>query len=252
MVKPGHAESVAAAGGIKFNVAGVAVVGLGSGATRPTITMTTATTASIQVSANNISIQNFLFTSAFAAVATVFEVATTVVAKDFTVDNCEFRDGSSTLTLVSAIVQGGTTANTLDGLHFTNNTVIGTKATAVTAATTAVVITAAQDRQVYQGNFITHNVLLANTACLVAFGANAQTHLLIDGNKTVRPNTTSNGEIFSGGSTTSTGLISNNYAGTLSANGLIGPTGTLMSFINNYCMITGAQDKSALVNPAAV
>lgn len=38
-VLPGHAETVSAAAGIDFDVAGVKVVGLGAGAARPTITM---------------------------------------------------------------------------------------------------------------------------------------------------------------------------------------------------------------------
>lgn len=38
-VMPGHAETVSAAAGIDFDVAGVKVIGLGSGAARPTVTM---------------------------------------------------------------------------------------------------------------------------------------------------------------------------------------------------------------------
>jgi hypothetical protein len=34
--------------------------------------------------------------------------------------------------------------------------------------------------------------------------------------------------------------------------GLLIATGTKFAFFNNYSMITGAADKSALINPAAV
>lgn len=252
-VKPGHTETVAAAGGIALNKAGVAIIGLGVGSTRPTVTLGTLTTASIQVSAVNVTISNFLFVSALAAVATVFEVATTVVATDLTIDNCEFRDGSTALNLVSALVQGGTTANALDGLRFTNNTIVGKKASAVTAGTTAIVVTGAVDRAVIQNNVATHRVLLANTAVLIAAGANDLTNVLIDNNRTYRPNTSNNtGEILSSSSTASSGLITNNIAGTLSSSGLILPTGTKIAPARNFCMITGAADKSALENPAAV
>ncbi len=253
MVKPGHAETLAAAGDIALNKAGVAIIGLGVGSMRPTITLGTATTASIQVSANNITVSNFLFVSALAAVATVFEVATTVVANDLTIDNCEFRDGSTSLNLVSALVQGGTTANALDGLYFTNNKIVGKKASAVTAATTAIVLTGATDRAVIKGNIATHRVLLANTAVLLAVGANDLTNVWIDSNYTYRPNTSNNtGEILSSSSTASSGLVTNNISGTLSSNGLVAPVSTKLSFARNFCMITGAADKSALENPAAV
>jgi hypothetical protein len=42
-VKPGHAETISSASILSLNVAGVAIVGLGSGSNRPTLTFTTAT-----------------------------------------------------------------------------------------------------------------------------------------------------------------------------------------------------------------
>src|ERR1700704_3590037 len=60
-IKPGHAETITAAGTLGLGVAGVAIVGLGYGSSRPTFTYTTANTASINVTANNISIQNCVF-----------------------------------------------------------------------------------------------------------------------------------------------------------------------------------------------
>jgi len=61
-VKPGHSETVTAAGGIAFDIAGVAVIGLGSGSLRPTINFTTAVGADINIDAANTTIANFLFT----------------------------------------------------------------------------------------------------------------------------------------------------------------------------------------------
>lgn len=252
-VKPGHAETLAAAGDIAVSKAGVAILGLGNGSNRPTITLGTATTASIQIAASNVTFANFLFVSALAAVATVFEVATTVVANDLAIVDCEFRDGSTSLNLVSALVQGGTTANALDGLYFYGNTINGKKASAVTAATTAIVATGAVDRAVISKNVATHRVLLANTAVLLAMGANDLTNVVMDGNYTYRPNTSNNtGELLSSSSTASSGIVANNICMTLSANGLVIPTGTKLGTSRNFCMITGAADKSALENPAAV
>jgi hypothetical protein len=60
LVAPGHAESVTAAAGIALDVAGVTVRGLGSGADLPTITFSTATTASFDVTANSCRVENIL------------------------------------------------------------------------------------------------------------------------------------------------------------------------------------------------
>ena len=73
-------------------------------------------------------------------------------------------------------------------------------------------------------------------------------------NKVVRPSTsTTGGSLFSGGATGSTGYVYDNYSWHLDATaGLLAPTGTKLGFQNNYSMITGAADKSGLINPAAV
>lgn len=251
VLKPGHVETITAAGGIVMSVAGVTVLGLGSGSLRPTFTFTTANTATITVTANNVAFSNCLFVGGFLNVATCFSVANAQVANDFSVDSCEFRDSSAILNFV-ACVKIGTTANIADGLSFTNNRVLG-QASSPAAATTAVVSASTISRAVFRGNFVSHQVLLANTACLVAMGATNLTNSIIQGNVTDRPNTSSNGELLSTSGTGYFGtIIADNYCGTLSANGLVAPVSTTAQFVNNYCMLTGAQDKSALVNPVAV
>lgn len=59
----------------QMNVAGVAIVGLGTGNSRPQIIWGTATGANILVTAPNMSIQNFLFSGNFAAVVSGFTIA---------------------------------------------------------------------------------------------------------------------------------------------------------------------------------
>ncbi len=251
VLKPGHAETITAAAGIVMSVAGVTVVGLGTGSLRPTFTFTTANTASITVTANNVGFINCLFVGGFLNVATCFDIANAQVATDFAVDGCEFRDSSAILNFVKC-VRIGTTANIADGLQFTNNRVIGLASTPA-AGTTAVSTASTISRAVLKYNFVSHQILLANTACLIATGATNLTNSIIQGNVTDRPNTASNGELLSTSGTAFLGtMIADNYCGTLSANGLVAPISTTAQFVNNYCMITGAQDKSALVNPAAV
>ena len=72
LVKPGHAESIASATALNVQQAGVAVVGLGSGALRPTFTLTTATTATINVYADDITFQNCIFKANFLNIAACF------------------------------------------------------------------------------------------------------------------------------------------------------------------------------------
>ncbi len=88
MVKPGHTETVTAAGGLDLDVAGVTYIGLGSGSDRPTINFTTATTADMDVDAANITMQNFLFTGGIDALAGPIDVN----AADFAMLDCETRD----------------------------------------------------------------------------------------------------------------------------------------------------------------
>jgi hypothetical protein len=63
-VKAGHTEAIADATTLALNVKGVAIIGLGTGSSRPTLTFGTATTANIPVTAADMAIQNILFKSA--------------------------------------------------------------------------------------------------------------------------------------------------------------------------------------------
>lgn len=56
---PGHAETISAAAGIAADVAGVKIVGLGEGSSKPTLTFSTSTAADINVSAANVLFRNF-------------------------------------------------------------------------------------------------------------------------------------------------------------------------------------------------
>lgn len=88
VVKAGHTETVTAAAGLDLDVAGIALVGLGTGSLRPTINFTTATTADMDVDAANITMINFLFTGGVDALAGPIDVN----AADFAMINCEWRD----------------------------------------------------------------------------------------------------------------------------------------------------------------
>ena len=247
-IKPGHAETISSAAILVLNVAGVAIVGLGVGSNRPTLTFTAAA-ANIPVTAANNSVSNILHVASFADVVSAYTATGTNTPTDFAIDGCEFRDTSSILNFVKTVT-GNATANSMSGFSYTNNRVAGL---ATTAASQACIMAAANDRQTYADNFIVYPVL-NDTATLVAFGANNHTNLTIARNRVFRPSTsTVGGSLFSGGSTASTGYVYDNYSWHLDATAaLLAPTGTGLGFQNNYSMITGAADKSGLINPAAV
>lgn len=91
IVMPGHAESVIAADGIDFDVAGITVIGLGEGSSRPTFTFTTATTADIEVDAANITIANCVFINDIDSLAAPIDVD----AAYFAMIDCDMRDDTA-------------------------------------------------------------------------------------------------------------------------------------------------------------
>lgn len=251
MVKPGHAETISTAAILTLNKAGIAIIGLGVGSARPTLTFSTAATANIPVTAANISIQNFLFKANFADIASVFTATGTTTPTDFTVENCEFRDTSSILNFLT-VVSGNATANSMDGLYFSKNYIssLGT-----TAATTAIKLSSATDRVSIKDNYGNWAVL-NDTAAILAAGTAQITNLDFGRNVLQRPNTSSTGGSFVSGSGNAwTGHCYDNYMYQVDATAGIWIAtghGTALGFSNNYSPITGAADKSALINPVAV
>lgn len=249
-VKAGHAETISTAAILLLNVAGVAIIGLGYGSMRPTFTFTAAA-ANIPVTAANISIQNCLFKANFADVASFFTATGTFTPTDFNIEGCEFRDTSSILNALT-VFTGNVTANSADGFRFVGNRVssLGT-----TAATTAIKLNSATDRVTITDNY-GNSAVLNDTAALLAAAAVNITNLDLGRNIWQRPNTSSTGGSFVSGSGAAwTGMAYDNYfyqvdntAGIWISTG----HGSAFGFQNNYSPITGAVDKSGLINPVAV
>ena len=250
-IMPGHAETIANATTLVLNKAGVAVIGLGVGSLRPTFTFSTATTANIPVTAANVSIQNLLFVANKADIASFMTATGTSTPTDFSIENCEFRDTSSILNALT-VFTGNATANSCNGFRFVKNKVssLGT-----TAATTAIKLASATDRIMIQDNY-GNSAVLNDTAAILDAAAVQLTNLDVCRNVWNRPNTSSTGgSFFSGSGNAWTGMFYDNYfyqvdatAGIWIATG----HGSGLGYVNNYSPITGAVDKSALINPAAV
>lgn len=170
MAKSGHVETVTAAGGLDLDVAGIAIIGLGSGSNRPTINFTTAVGADMDVDAANITVFNLLFTGGIDALTGPIDVN----AADFSMLNCEFRDvtGQATDVVVAdanadrllidgywhngAAAVGGASAIVLIGMDnpvIRNFKITGNfTAGAIECRTTAVV-----DLEIYNGYIWTKN-----------------------------------------------------------------------------------------------
>jgi len=87
-VKAGHSETIIAAAGLAIDVAGVAIIGLGTGSKRPTINFTTAVGADMDIDAANVTIVNFLFTGGVDALTGPIDIN----AADCALLNIETRD----------------------------------------------------------------------------------------------------------------------------------------------------------------
>jgi len=89
---PGHVETVVAAAGLALDVAGINLVGVGQGTLRPRINFTTLATASMVVSAANISMRGFRFTGNVDALENPIHIQ----AADFSLVDASWRDEGST------------------------------------------------------------------------------------------------------------------------------------------------------------
>jgi len=130
MVMPGHAETIADATSLVPDVAGVAIIGLGTGTLRPTITMS-AVASSIIVSGANTVIQNLLFKTEHDNTIVI-----EVTGSDSQIVDCEFRAriAATAREWVDCIDIGGAAANACD-----RTVVSGCKFTSPTAGATAAI-----------------------------------------------------------------------------------------------------------------
>jgi hypothetical protein len=87
-VLPGHVETVSAAAGLDLDVAGISVIGLGQGDTRPQINFTTVVGADMDVGAADITVFNVRFTGGFDALTGPIDVN----AANFHLHNSIYED----------------------------------------------------------------------------------------------------------------------------------------------------------------
>lgn len=115
-LKPGHSENITAAAGIVADIAGVAIVGLGTGSLRPRLRFATAATADLDVTAANVSFVNIEFNANVADVAAAIDISGVA---GITFESCYFTDTSSVLNFVNVIdVATGATDFTVNNCKF--------------------------------------------------------------------------------------------------------------------------------------
>ncbi len=245
VILPGHAESIASATALLFNVAGVTIIGLGVGSSRPTFTFTTANTAKIPVSAANMKISGCIFVGNFLSIATVFLLT---AAPGFTVDSCAFRDTSAVLGFLSIITT--TVSVDADGLTYTNNV---RQSAATTSPGPDIVIAGTIARVTVVGNTSWHTTISNNVAALIAHGALVVSNLDCGYNRIYSVNTDSatGALLVTTSATTGSGLIYNNYVACLDTAAPLLITAAAVQYFcfNNY--VTGDVGLSGYLLPAA-
>ncbi|CAB4135398.1 hypothetical protein UFOVP1078_5 [uncultured Caudovirales phage] len=203
-IKPGHAETISSATALAFDVAGVAIVGLGAGTKRPTFTLGTAATTTIAVSADNVSISNCRFIGNFLSITSCFTVA---AAAYFTIDNCAFTDTSAILGFLSVVK---TTVSTNSDFLQVSNCFI--KSDATTKSVAPIVVLNTMTGLTLSDNVVVQTVAQNNVSQFLSHAALVMTAALISGNKIYSVNTDSATGAFlvTTSATTGSGIIQNN------------------------------------------
>lgn len=245
MVKPGHAETLTSATTLALDVAGVAVVGLGAGTSRPTFTFTTANTATIAVSAANISVQNCKFVGNFLSIAAAFTVG---AAPHFTLENCSFTDTSAILGFLSA-VKTTVTVNA-DFLTIKDCYI---KSDATTKSVAPIVVLGTMTGLTLQGNTVVQTVAHNNVSQFLSHAALVMTAAVVEDNKvySINTDTATGGALVTTSATTGSGIIRNNVVRALDIAAAILVTATAVQYgMFNNLYIGETTSLSGFVLPA--
>jgi len=240
---PGHAENISSATALTMSISGVTVIGCGAGNLRPQITLDTANTTTINVTANNVSFKNVIFIANFLAIASVFTLTT---ATDFQLIGCDFRDTSAVLDFLF-IVTTAATSNAADGL-----TITGCKVISQTAAGAIGFVSAlgTNDRWNISGNSY-FSVSTSATALIPVAAGKILTDLLILNNyfNIANASGTATGWLLTTNGSTSTGLIDGNKDSSLVTTPvMITASSGLFTGLNYH---VDADSKSMYLVPAA-
>ena len=206
LVAPGHTEALSDATSLNLDVAGISIIGLGNGSNRPTITLDTATTATIPASAANITIKNMIFTANFADIVSFFTLTT---AKNFKLEGNYFKATAASMNS-KYIVDTNTTTNDAEGLSLVNNVWIEPD----TATLSAVKMDGDNSNVEIKGNFFNLGVNNNTAAIMAIITGKSVFSAQIVGNLVYRLNTdTATGAILvTTDQSDNSGIIADNFA----------------------------------------
>lgn len=143
IVMPGHVETVSAAAGINLSKAGVYYIGMGFANTRPTITFATATTATLTVTAADVTLDNFVFTQTFDAIVSPIVVS----AEGFTMRNCYSMTANASVQCTQMILTTASASNmVIQNCRFEGTSDAGT--------TSAITIVGGDNIQILDNDFV--------------------------------------------------------------------------------------------------
>ena len=216
VLMPGHAETVPSVGAITFSKAGLTVIGIGNGSDQPTITLDTANTATVAITAANTTFENIHFIANFLDIATAITLAS---APDTTFRNCRFTDTSTILNAKVWISEEA--AATSPRL-----TVEGCRAKCYGDANTHFINFAGTG----DGHIVRNNILMGDWATMCIGGAGVVTDILIDNNRIL--NVVATADTCISMAATAEGLITNNLcAGGHATDGIVpGDCGALENY----------------------
>lgn len=212
MVMPSHAETISAAAGIAHSTAGVSVIGLGVGNSRPTITLGTATTATYAITAANAYLENLVYVGNISNIV----AGITTTKKGTTLNGLEFQNAGTNLDFLTPIKATSTTDNDSDDL-----TVVNCRWHTIDSDDLEMIeINANVARARISNNFMV-SAGTASPLILVATGK-LLTGADIGWNRVVNA-MTANELFISNDGTTNTGVIHNNYVGHADVSGAHDP-----------------------------
>lgn len=232
MVMPGHAEVVSAAGGLDLDVAGITIIGLGSGTLQPTVTLDTAATADVDIDAAGITVENIHFRANYADIAAAIDVNAT----DFTLRNCRMTAVATNMNAKIWVQDAATTASsriTIEGCYVRD----------VDAANTHFVNFAGTG----DGHRIVNNVLFVDCGTAAIGGAGVVTNCYIADN--IINNAASDNDSCINLAATATGSVVRNLCAGAAAQAN-GVTATACLIANNYYGVL-SEDLSAILDPIA-
>ena len=231
-LKPGHAETISAAAGIAIDVAGVTIVGVGTGTLQPTITFDTIISADMDIDAANVTIKNVHFRSNFADITAAIDVN----ADDFCLSGCRFSAVATNMNALIWIQDALATAS--DRI-----TVEGCQVQVVDAANTHFINFAGTG----DGHKIAGNTLIGDWGTMAIGGAGIVTNIVVIDN--IISNAASTNDACINLPATTTGIVMRNLAcgGAAQANGI---TATACAVAENYYGVV-TEDLSAILDPIA-